>query len=137
VYLPRIEALYHKYGNRFLDKVLTHAEKVFCITPVSLKVKVSRIAGRIAVKEALVKALGIGVSTFGNFQGTMWTEVEVLREERQAPRIRLHGKALQRAMDSGIENWLISITHDGDYAMAMVLGLKHPHSALPEEPSET
>lgn len=116
--------MYHKYGNRFLDKVLTHQEKLFCTAPVSLKVKIARIGGRIAIKEAVVKALGIGISTMGNPRGTLWTHVESLREERHAPRVRLHEKALEIADQLGIEEWLVSLTHDGDYSMAAVMGLK-------------
>lgn len=124
VHLPRIEELYHKYGNRFLDKILTSQERLFCTTPVSLKVKIARIGGRIAAKESVVKALGIGIAMMGNPRGVLWPHVEVLREERHAPRIKLHEKAADIASQLEIENWLISLTHDGNYAMAIAVGLR-------------
>lgn len=126
VYLPRIEGLYQKYGERFLDRVLTPHEKRYCLTPVSLKVKVARIGGRIATKEAVVKALHLGIANMGNPKGALWTHVEVWREERVAPRIRLHGKALDGAQALGIDDWLISLTHDGDYSLSIVYGIKRP-----------
>lgn len=126
VHLSRIENLYHKYGTRFLDKVLTFQEKIYCTTPVSLNVKIARIGARIAAKEAVVKTLGIGMSNMGNPQGTLWTHIELLREERHAPRIRLHDKAAHVAQSLGITDWWVSITHDGDYAMAVVVGLQQP-----------
>jgi holo-[acyl-carrier protein] synthase len=128
VHLPRIEGLYQKYGTRFLDRVLTFHEKQYCMTPVSLKVKVARIGGRIAAKEAVVKALGIGIANLGNPQGTLWTHIELHREERQAPKIKLYKKAAEVAERIGIEDWLISLTHDGDYAMAIAYGMKKPSS---------
>ncbi len=129
VSLPRIEQLYQKYDHRFLDKILTPQEKHFCLTPVARRMKLARIAGRIAVKEAVVKTLRIGIAQLGNPQGTLWTHVEVLREEHHAPRIKLHHKAAEVAHQLGIETWWVTLTHDGDYAMAMVMGVK----ALPTE----
>lgn len=133
VHLPRIENLYQKYGHRFLDKVLTPAEKQFCLVPVSLKVKVSRIASRIAAKEATVKSLGIGVSTLGHPQGSYWTHVELLREEKQAPKLRLHEKAAAQASALGAEDWLVSLSHDGDYAMAVVMGVRKAGKVLSQK----
>jgi holo-[acyl-carrier protein] synthase len=137
VHLPRIENLYHKYGSRFLDKVLTPQEKQFCLTPVSLKIKVARIGGRIAAKEAVVKTLGIGISTMGNPKGVLWPHVEIAREDRHAPRIKLHDKAAEVARSMGIDEWLISLTHDGDYAVAIVIGVKRDTPfALPSAPEQ-
>ncbi len=133
VYLPRVEGLYQRYGNRFLEKVLTSQERAFCVSPVSLKVKVSRIASRIAAKEAVVKALGIGLSTMGNPRGTMWSSIELLREEKHAPKIRLYGKAAEVAQTMGIKHWLVSVSHDGDYATATVIGL----GAIPQADVKT
>ncbi len=97
---------------------------MFCTSPVSLKVKVARIGGRIAAKEAVVKSLAMGVSTLGHAQGAYWKDVELLRQERQAPHLKLHQKAADKAATLGIEDWLISLSHDGDYAIATVIGLK-------------
>lgn len=124
VHLPRIEALYEKYGDRFLNKVLTPQEKAFCITPVSLKVKITRIGSRIAAKEAVVKNLGIGISTMGNPRGVLWPHVEIIREEKRSPKLQLHDKAAAIAKAQGIEDWLVSLTHDGDYALAVVMGIR-------------
>ena len=124
VFLPRIEALYNQYGHRFLDKIMTPREKAFCLTPVSLREKIGRMGARVAVKEAVVKSLGVGVSTLGHAKGVLWSTGELLREEKQAPRLQLHHKAADIAAAFGIEDWLLSITHDGDYAMATVIGLR-------------
>ena len=83
----------------------------------------SRAAGRIALKEAVSKALGVGVNGLGWSNGLSWREVEVVAEVRQAPTLLLHGRAKQIANERHIRAWRTSLSHDGDYAMATVIGL--------------
>ena len=66
-------------------------------------------AARFAAKEAVGKALGIGM--------TRWREVEVIRG-RGAPTIALHGRYAQRAADLGITQVHVSLTHSKNLAMA-------------------
>lgn len=125
VYLPRLEKLYQTYGDRFLNRIFTLEEQQFCLRPVSLKAKVARMGGRIAAKEAIAKTLGVGIAMLGNPKGAYWTQIEFYREERQAPKIRLYQKAADRATALGIDDWWVSVTHDGDYAMAVIMGLRN------------
>ncbi len=84
----------------------------------------NRVASRVAAKEAVLKALGTGVAMLGHAEkGAWWTNVEVVREEKEAPRIQLYGRAQAVAQQAGIGHWLITLTHDGDYAMAVTMGL--------------
>lgn len=73
-------------------------------------------AAAFAAKEAFSKALGTGV------RGFALKEVELLHRENGAPYLALSGKAAQIAASRGLE-LSVSITHDGDYAVAMVVGL--------------
>jgi holo-[acyl-carrier protein] synthase len=75
-------------------------------------------AGRFAGKEAVVKALRTG------FAGDItWRGIEVLREESGAPYVRLSDEVLALAKSLGITNWLISISHCGEVAMASVIAV--------------
>lgn len=66
----------------------------------------SHIASRLAVKEAVVKALGTG------FVGDlMWTDVEVLTHDSGAPLVSLSGEALRVAETLGVRSWLVSVSH--------------------------
>ncbi len=108
---------------------MTPGEKAFCLSHPSAKVQLNRIAARIAVKESVSKALGIGFSAMGNPEGTHWSAIEMQREERQAPQIQLYAKAQAKAEALGIQDWLVSVTHDGDYAFAVVLGISNPEKS--------
>ena len=56
--------------------------------------------------------------------GVSWRELEVRRERGQAPTMVLHGRSRAIALAKGGDRVLLSLTHDGDYAMAqaMLLG---------------
>jgi holo-[acyl-carrier protein] synthase len=120
VFLPRVRAFFAKYGQRGLDKLLTPKELAFCMQAKRDSEKIARIGSRIAIKEAVSKALGSGLSTLGHSQGVNWKEMEVYREEKQAPQLILSGKALILSDTLGLTFWNISSSHDGDYALAFV-----------------
>lgn len=64
------------------------------------------IAGRLALKEAVVKALYTG------FVGDLtWTDVEVLSRESGAPLVELSGEASRVADALGVTSWLVSVSH--------------------------
>ncbi|GAB47955.1 holo-ACP synthase [Mobilicoccus pelagius] len=72
------------------------------------------LAGRFAVKEALAKALG-------SPGGLAWTDAEVQRGEHGAPRLVVRGTVAACAARRGAEEFLVSISHDGGIATAIVL----------------
>ena len=108
--LDRIDSTVHRWGSRFLTRIYTEGELAFS------KGRIPQLAGRFAAKEAVMKALGTGT------RGVSWREIEVVRTRGQAPQIQLQGRAANRALHLGITNFLISISHSRDYAIAMVIG---------------
>jgi holo-[acyl-carrier protein] synthase len=104
---------------------LTDAELAYCkgtaSSPESVFVK--RVAGRIAVKEAVSKVLGVGINGLGWDQGVAWREIEVVSQNQKPPGLQLSGRALVISDRLGIRSWRLSLSHDGDYAMATVIGL--------------
>lgn len=80
--------------------------------------RVARLSGRLAAKEAVMKALGTGFSA-----GVGFLSIEVVTLPSGAPTIVLHGEAQKRAEMLGISSWLISTSHEGDMAIASVIGL--------------
>ena len=70
------------------------------------------LAARFAAKEAVFKALGL--------RGALRLhEIEVLAGE--PPSIRLHGRAAQTAVERGISEVSISLTHSREMAAAIAL----------------
>jgi holo-[acyl-carrier protein] synthase len=111
--ISRIQALMDRYGERFLRRVYTEAEAAYAMGGAN---KAERLAGRFAVKEAVMKALGTGKS-----QGILWRDVETLRARSGKPEVRLHGQAGAWAEKRGGGAVHVSITHDGGKAVAFVI----------------
>ncbi len=111
--IVRVEALLGKYRDRFLQRVFTAGESLHAHRSVR---PAERLAGRFAVKEAVLKALGTGKSA-----GILWRDVETLPGPRGKPRVLLHGAALGILKQHA--NWKVhvSISHDGGKAMAFVI----------------
>ena len=77
-----------------------------------------RYAARFAAKEAVMKALGVGLGA------CELAEIEVVRDEDSgAPDLVLHGKAAALAADRGVTAWKLSLTHTDTSAHAIVIAL--------------
>ncbi len=111
--IARIQALLDRYGERFLRRVYTEAESAYAMDGAN---RAERLAGRFAVKEAVMKALGTGKS-----QGVLWRDVETVRGRFGKPEVRLHGQAVKWVEDRGWGAAHVSITHDGGKAVAFVI----------------
>jgi holo-[acyl-carrier protein] synthase len=113
VEVERIASLLDEHGQRFLDRCFTAAEQAYAQDN---RRRAEHLAGRFAAKEAVLKALGTGLS-----DGIAWTDVEVVRLDSGKPTIRLHARALEIASELGIERWHLSISHTAGHAMASVV----------------
>jgi holo-[acyl-carrier protein] synthase len=110
--IPRIAEVYERYGARFLRRVFTDGEIAYCTRR---RDPVPSLAGRFAVKEAAMKALGTGHS-----QGVLWKDIEVIRRGGP-PRLQLHGGAARRAEAMKIRGSFVTITHANALALAQVI----------------
>ncbi len=81
------------------------------------------LAARFAAKEAVMKALGRGMSSMG------FAEIEVRRDEHGAPRIALHGSAATVAAAAGVAEWHLSMTHTDSLAQAVAVAVGQPGGA--------
>lgn len=112
--IARIEEIFARRGDRFLERVFTPAERAYCDR--RKNTRWTHYAGRFAVKEAVMKALGTGWR-----DGVRWVDIEVLREPGQAPRLQLHGESARIAAAQSIERIHITITHDAGLAAAVAV----------------
>jgi holo-[acyl-carrier protein] synthase len=78
---------------------------------------VKSLAVRFGAKEAVMKALGVGLGAFA------FRDVEVVRDESGEPTVSLHGGAADLAETRGVTAWQISLTHTDVTAMAVVIAL--------------
>jgi holo-[acyl-carrier protein] synthase len=78
---------------------------------------VPRLATRFAAKEAVMKALGVGLGAFG------FHDVAVVRRGLDAPFLVLRGAAAERAGAAGALRWHLSLTHTDQVALAVVVAV--------------
>lgn len=75
------------------------------------------LAARFAVREAAMKALGVGLGAFG------FHDVWVESLDSGAPQLVVTGKAKSLADSAGVTGWQVSITHTDRVAIACVAAL--------------
>lgn len=120
--IKRIHEAYNKFGNKFLEKTFTENEIKYCLS--SSKNTASRLSVRFATKEAISKALGVGINRMGWNRGINWKDVEVIRDENSALSIRLCGKAKELEYKLGITDWEVSVSHSHTDALSTVIGYR-------------
>ena len=76
---------------------------------------VPSLAARFASREAVMKAMGLGLGAFG------FHDVWVDRRESGEPHLNVTGRAAELAHERGIETWHLSITHTDQVAIAYVV----------------
>lgn len=114
VEVERIQALTHKWQNRFLKKVFTEKELAYAN---GKRTAAEHLAARIAVKEALIKAFSNnGKKYLGN-----WKDIEVSNDKSGRPYVNLYGNFRQVKKKRKIDQIIISASHTHKYAIASVI----------------
>ncbi|MCP4541216.1 MAG: holo-[acyl-carrier-protein] synthase [Chloroflexi bacterium] len=114
VEIARVERALERHGDRFLERIFTQAEVLYC------RARPPELAARFAAKEAVSKALGVGVRMMAR-DGIKWQEAEIIGDRRGKPLIRLHGRAAERAEELGLTEWAVSLSHTREHAIAFVV----------------
>lgn len=99
--------------NAFLKRVFTQQEVAHINEHKTAQGKIERMAGKFCAKEAVSKALGVGIGDGINF-----ADIEILPDELGKPRVKLYRKAQEILVGLLITQIEISISHDGDFAIA-------------------
>lgn len=110
----RVERALERYGTRFLARVYTPAELLYT------QRRAPELAVRFAAKEAVSKALGVGVRILAR-DGIGWQDAEILGDWRGKPQVYLHGRAAELAEELGLTEWAISLSHTREHAIAFVV----------------
>jgi holo-[acyl-carrier protein] synthase len=96
----------------FVDRVFTAGERDWCRR---VPDPAERFAARFAAKEAVLKALGVGLGA------CRLCDIEVVRGGDGAPSVALHGRAAELARERGATGWHLSLTHTRTMAEAVVI----------------
>jgi holo-[acyl-carrier protein] synthase len=101
----RMNRFIERFGDKALQKFLNQNE-------ISLIKNHKTAAGFWAAKEACSKALGVGIGAECAFH-----DIVISKTSKGAPKLALSDKVLKKF---NIKDTSLSITHDGDYAVAVV-----------------
>ncbi|CAB4581617.1 unannotated protein [freshwater metagenome] len=96
------------------EKLFTEAEREYAVRRSD---PTERFAVRFAAKEAVLKAMGVGIGAAD------WHDIEVLRDEDGRPSVSLTGRAAALAAQQGIEGWRLTLSHSAIVAQAVVVAL--------------
>ncbi len=98
-----------------LSGVLTERELDYCH---SQRHPAEHLAARFAAKEAVLKALGTGLS-----EGIRWTDVEILKARGGRPLVALHGSAETLADRRRLRRIDVSLSHTAQLAVAVAVAV--------------
>ena len=110
--ISKIKNISDRWGDKAFKKVFTEKEIEYCN---SVKHKFRSFAARFAAKEAVLKAMGIGLS-----KGWNWKDIEILNKKSGKPEVNLTGKTknMFKKINKKIE---ISLSHSDNYAVASAI----------------
>ena len=108
--IPRFRAVLER-TPRLADRLFTSAERTAAARRADAT---SMLAARFAVREATMKALGVGLGAFD------FHDVSVMSDASGQPSLNVRGRAAELAEARGVQHWLVSITHTDQTAIAVV-----------------
>jgi holo-[acyl-carrier protein] synthase len=108
------DTLLSSQRERYLDRIYTPAEITACRT--STGIDPLKLAARFAAKEATMKMLGVGD------RPAPWGSIELCRGADGRPSMNLRGAAKIYAREASVKHIAVSLSHDGEYATAVVVG---------------
>jgi holo-[acyl-carrier protein] synthase len=100
-----------------VDRVFTAAEAEWAS---AARDPAERLAARFAAKEAVLKAMGVGLGA------APLRSIEVVRAPSGQPSVVLHGQAGELAGRLGVHTWHLSLTHTSGTAGAVVVAVGSP-----------
>ena len=111
--ISRIKSSLEKYSPRFENKLFTNKEIDYCQSQADPG---KHFAARFAVKEAVSKSLGTGITREVGFK-----DIEVVNQVSGKPIVRMTGPGKQLFEKLNLKSIHISISHDRNYAIAQAI----------------
>ncbi len=97
-----------------VDRVFTPGERAYAE---AARDPAERYAVRFAAKEAVLKALGVGLGAAD------WHDMEVVRAASGAPGLVITGRAASLAEAAGVGSWKLTLSHTHRTAEAIAVAL--------------
>lgn len=113
VEIDRIKRLLDRYGERFLARTYSDAERAYCA---ARPLPEQHFAARFAAKEAFVKAIGTGFT-----QKVVWRDISIVNEPSGQPILDVNGRAREIMDLLGATASYVSLSHSKSHAVAVVV----------------
>ena len=113
VSVDRLEGVARRHGQRFLNRVFTREEQLYCE---SKRFKFEHYAARFAAKEAMMKAMEIRRQNRLRFR-----EIEVARRPTGKPEIAMTRESRKRFGVPETAKIELSMAHERTYAVSFVV----------------
>jgi holo-[acyl-carrier protein] synthase len=101
-----------RFGLRYVERIFTAREAADCLAVPGQAA--ARLAARFAAKEAAIKVLRPA-------HWLDWRSIEVIRRAPGFTELALSGEAAELAEAAGLEDFAVSLSHEGHYATAVVV----------------
>ena len=111
--IERMKLAINRSGEKFLNLVYTKNEQDYCE---SAEKKFERYSACWAAKEAAVKALGTGFRYSISFK-----DIELESGDDGRPVLKLSGKFYEHMQEKNVNYSHVSISHEGENAVAIVM----------------
>ena len=110
IQINRIEQILEKFGSRFIDKIL-HPLEIIAFNERKVN-RASYLAKRFSAKEAIAKALGVGIGRLLTFE-----DMIILNDEFGVPKITIDDNKIQAIIGSN-KRCDIEVSMSDDYPIA-------------------
>lgn len=111
--ISRFERFLREGNDAIFRRLFTGGEIAYCS---SRRRSAQHYALRFAAKEAFLKALGTGLR-----DGLSWHDMEVVNDPLGKPELALSGRAGELSARNGLKRSFLSLSHDGNFAIASVI----------------
>jgi holo-[acyl-carrier protein] synthase len=111
--ISRFERFVRENNILLFNRLFTPHELAYCV---ARKRSAQHLAIRFAAKEAFLKAMGTGLR-----DGLAWRDMEVFNDQSGKPELKLSGKAEELFNQKGLSRAFLSLSHDGNFAIASVI----------------
>lgn len=111
--ISRFERFVRDNNNLLFNRLFTPQELAYCVNK---KRSAQHLAIRFAAKEAFLKAMGTGLR-----DGLAWRDMEVVNDQSGKPELKLTGKAEELFHQNSLVRIFLSLSHDGNSAIASVI----------------
>jgi holo-[acyl-carrier protein] synthase len=115
VEVARFRLALQRRGDALAQRLFSDDERAYAARQYD---PAKNLAARFGAKEAVMKAMGIGLWKF------KLRDIEVIRAPSGAPSVVLHGGAAELARARGVDAWQLSLSHTETTAIAVALAIR-------------